>query len=87
MFQRNNKKNLLLLIFLVTISPPTAFAQFSNRNRDSSESNYADASYVNPEGAPDGVDPVETPIDASLWILVLMGLGLGVFKMQSKTIR
>jgi hypothetical protein len=96
MSNNKNKKIILSFILIVFYSLST-FAQFDqgwkadstvdanpNDTNPGNPIEIADAIYTNPGSPSDTADPVATPIDDNLLALLVLGLGLGVFIIQSK---
>ena len=80
MFKKKNinkiKKDVFYFVLLVLCSTST-FAQ-----EDPSGWDPTSARYYNPEGAPSDDDPVGLPIDDHIWVLLMLALSLGVYKVK-----
>jgi hypothetical protein len=79
--KKQNKNKILSLILIIFCSVFT-FAQFEEGWK---AANTTDVIIANNPGSPNNSsDPVGTPIDDNILALLVLGLGLGVFKIHTK---
>jgi hypothetical protein len=82
MFNNKNKKIIVSLILIVFYSLST-FAQ-SNQGWKPGDTVDSTPTDTNPGSPSDTGDPAPTPIDSNILVLLVLGVGFGIYKIQTK---